>query len=100
MRLTPFYCGPNNYRVVNQTRGRVNGVVQYGGQDLQFQTLQAAQEYLYSPCTYGYGAPCCNDYGSGGGAHCDPLSYGTHLMSDRAFQSRHWRNRSNYWWQL
>lgn len=95
MRLVPVQVGPNDYRVINQG-GR--HVVQYGGKDLQFPTLQAAQTYLYSPCEYGYGQPCCNV--DQGGSRCDPLDYGTHLMSDRAFKSRHWRNRGNYyfWW--
>jgi hypothetical protein len=96
MRLTPFYCGPNDYRVVSQSGCRVNGVVQYGGKDLQFPTLQAAEEYLYSPCTYGYGSPCCSE--RYGGTCCDPVDYGgTRLMSDRAFRSRHRRDYS-YWW--
>lgn len=96
MRLTPFYCGPNDYRVVNQSGCRVNGVVQYGGKDLQFPTRQAAEEYLYSPCTYGYGQPCC-DSGGYSGVCCDPLDYGSRMMSDRAFQSRGRRNFGYGW---
>ena len=95
MRLTPVQVGPNDFRVINQG-GR--NVVQYGGKDLQFPTLQDAQRYLYSPCEYGYGAPCCNTHYDAGHC-CDPLSYGGgHVPSDRAFQSRHWHNRGYYWW--